>query len=104
MISAIGAPDAARLLAAIITMVVRRNGMPQKYESPSRNGARAPGSRSSWNRARIRRRDPVEKTYEIASARKGKPRAIWKSPPPSGGAASRTTDILPIETLMASAS
>ena len=40
MITAIGAPTATRLLAAIIPIVARRNGMLQKYVSPSRNGVR----------------------------------------------------------------
>ena len=58
---AAGAPTATTLLAAIMPTVVRRNGMLQKYASPSRNGVRAPGTRSSWNGVRISRSDAVEK-------------------------------------------
>ncbi len=92
MISAIGAPTATTLLAAIIPTVVRRNGMLQKYENPSRNGVRAPGSRSSWNGVRISRSETVEKVYETASAMNGSPRDTAKSAPPAGGAPSRITD------------
>ena len=104
MITAIGAPTATRLLAAIIPIVVRRNGMLQKYATPSRNGVRAPGSRFSWNGVRIRRRDAVEKAYETESTTNGTARASWNSAPPIGGATSRMVDIRAIATLDASAS
>ena len=65
---------------------------------------RAPGTRSSWNGVRISRSAAVEKAYETASTRNGKPRERSKSAPPSGGATRRTIDIRAIVTLDASAS
>jgi len=51
---------AARLLAAIIPIVVRRNGIRQKYVRPSQRCTGVPGSRSSWNRVRISSSETVE--------------------------------------------
>src|SRR5262249_60516794 len=99
MMSAIGAPAATRLLAAIMPVGARRNGMFQKEASPSRKGVRAPGMRSSWKGVFISRSAAVEKAYETASTRNGRPRERSQIAPPIGGAMRRTVNIRAIITL-----